>query len=497
MLTQESMGRIEKFWIDRDGESPERIRERRTKQRIALLCGPEIGSSATLQAAVLTAANTGSRCFPGGVSVHLPESQASAELLVPWSEGRSFAAALDELGASKVTVTDEPPPSTAAVVAFGSRADCIKGLQVTFDGWTGAVAPIEYGLRLHEREYCVLAGIAGGALAIGEIFFAFAGVSVEATEREVGLSLWRPDLPWKEESGVGVPVEYLPCEAWLLGLGHLCQAYAWCLGMLPYSEPGEVQVVLNEFDKVIAPNLDTGMLTCPTDVGLRKVRVVNRWLESRGFQPLLVERPFDEHTRRQRGGALREPALAMCGFDGKGPRWALDEAGFDQVVECGLGAKTDDFDVIELHTLGAPSASSQALWPVGTDGQRNADEERVLRNPQYREVKERLGCGHMELAGISIGVPFVGATAGCLALAECLRMLHGGERYQYLRLQLGCPSAMRHVLAPGGYREANAPRVDYQPRRAYWGQSRTAGERPQVAARHVEVSHSSASQPFP
>jgi hypothetical protein len=40
----------------------------------------------------------------------------------------------------------------------------------------------------------------------------------------------------------------------LLGLGHLGQAYAWTLGMLPYARPGEVQLGLVDFDRIIGAN---------------------------------------------------------------------------------------------------------------------------------------------------------------------------------------------------------------------------------------------------
>ena len=57
------------------------------------------------------------------------------------------------------------------------------------------------------------------ALALSELFLSFAGISVEATRRTVGLSLWRPDLEMSDPEALGIPVEYLPRQLWLLGLG--------------------------------------------------------------------------------------------------------------------------------------------------------------------------------------------------------------------------------------------------------------------------------------
>jgi hypothetical protein len=41
------------------------------------------------------------------------------------------------------------------------------------------------------------------------------------------------------------------------------------------------------------------------------------------------------------------------------------------------------------------------------------------------------------LANKSVAVPFVGMTAACLAIAEILRLLHGGPKFSNLKLCLG------------------------------------------------------------
>ena len=52
-LTPDTFSRITKFFVDRDGIEYVKIQERLSKYRIALVCGPEVAESATLQAAVL------------------------------------------------------------------------------------------------------------------------------------------------------------------------------------------------------------------------------------------------------------------------------------------------------------------------------------------------------------------------------------------------------------------------------------------------------------
>ena len=106
-------------------------------------------------------------------------------------------------------------------VVFGTRPEINNGLQVTFDGWVGATAPVEFQARLGESEGCVLAGVAAAALAVSEVFLSFASITAEATNRLVGVSLWRPDLSINDASAVGPKVQFLPAEFVSLGLGHL------------------------------------------------------------------------------------------------------------------------------------------------------------------------------------------------------------------------------------------------------------------------------------
>ena len=63
------------------------------------------------------------------------------------------------------------------------------------------------------------------------------------------------------------------------------------------------------------------------------------WAERRGFVTAIHERLFDASFTRQDG----EPAVALCGLDNAVGRQALDQAGFDFVVEAGLGHGYRDF----------------------------------------------------------------------------------------------------------------------------------------------------------
>ncbi len=464
MTGPDDLSRIAKFFVDQQDTGPEEARLRLAAHRVAIACGPEVAVSPTLQAAVLTTANAAARCFPGAVSLHVWGGGTGPPVIVPWPRNTTLADAAVEAAPGVTPGSEDVPHDAAATLVFGSRPDLDRYLQVTFDGWVAAVAPADHKVRLAERERCVLAGVAAGALAVAETFMAFAGINVEAERRSVGLSLWRPDLPWNSPDAVGVAVECLPGEAWCLGLGHLGQAYLWCLGLLPYVEPGRVTIILNDFDWVVPANIDTGMLTLERHVGRFKSRVAAEWLEDRRFCPRLVERAFDERTQCRPA----EPLLGLCGFDGRGPRNLLDAAGFEVVVECGLGGRCDNFDALLMHTLPIPGRSCPQIWPPGQAGaERTRAEQLANRTRFYQEMGTLARCAHVELAGLSVAVPFVGAVAASLVVAETLRMLHDGERYEVIDLRLSSAGGHMARRASSSYAGSGQPRLSFQPAGVY------------------------------
>jgi hypothetical protein len=305
------LSRISKLFLDRDQAALEEALARRQRHAVILYCGPDVGQSYTLQLAVLTAANIASRCFPNAVKVALAPGLANVPLQLWPSLSWTFGHALTEIvGASVLVDRDAVGPEGKGVI-FGDvnpGADCLR---VTFDGWAAKVGPSTALSRLAEREYCSLAGILGGSLAISEIFLSFAEIGIEAGRRIVGLSLWRPDLDVSDPKALGVQVEFLPRELWALGLGHLGNAYLWALATLRYDSAAEVEIFLNDFDKVESENAETGLLFKASHIDAYKTRACSNWLESRGFQTRLFERPFDSSFRCR----ADEPRLAFCGFD--------------------------------------------------------------------------------------------------------------------------------------------------------------------------------------
>jgi hypothetical protein len=430
MLTSEEFSRIDKLFVDRDEMDPASARNRRIKRSLNLYCGKEVRSNKSLQAALLTSAAIGHRCFPGCVQIIATDEIINSPVVIPFPE-TTLKSALQKVAESRIDLSDD---AQRLSLAFGSCAELPSdALQVTFNGWSGGVVPLGEP-RLPEGDECILGGIIAGATGISELFLKFAGISVEAGRRNAGYSLWLPDADWQSLECKGPKLEYLPTEAWLLGLGHLGQAYAWCLSLLPYASRANVLLYLQDHDRIEKANFETGLLTSAAHVSCRehKTRVVANWMEVLGFRTTLIERPFDSDVRAT--GA--EPGLALSGFDGSGPRHLLEGAGFTRIIDCGLGGTSSNFDAISLHTFPSTVQRASLLWPNGEVRTDTYAKKLAESNAVYKSIEKKYHCGHFQLAGRSVAVPFVGATAACFAISEILRELNGGVKLDSLEARL-------------------------------------------------------------
>ena len=451
------LSRISKLLIDRDQASAEAALARRQKFAVALCCGDDVAVSYTLQLAVLTAASIACRCFPGATRIVGASALMRAPLLLWPSLKLSFGDALAEiLGPGAPTGTGEGQGARALI--FGDAPAATGALRVTFDGWIAKVGPVQTVPRLQEREYFSAAGILAASLALSELFLSFAEISFDATRRPAGLSLWRPDLDINDLEALGIPVEYLPRELWVLGLGHLGNAYLWSLATLPYAEPEAVEFALFDFDKVEKDNVETGVILTTDFLDRFKTRACDAWLDRRSFRTRLIERRFDATFRLQD----EEPRLALCGFDANPARRDLVHAHFRRVIDSGLGGTANNFDTISLRTLPNPRTPEE-LWPdLSTEEEAKlaAHRERIAReNPGYVQLGGD-ECGRRDLAGKSVAVPFVGTSAASLVVAEAVRLLHDGPAYLDIKLRLGNPS-QRFARRNGSYTAQDAAGLNF------------------------------------
>jgi hypothetical protein len=398
------------------------------RYRIALRIDDKDAGDPDHQAALLTAVALSRRVFLGGVTVaEIP----NVPLRTPLPFGATLAEAVVALGASI-----DPEPAGTPIIAIGGPPCQRQGafhIRALFVGWRAGIVPAHLDASPAPGSVMPLAPMLAAAVAVNEAFLFVSGDMATAGRRSVGLSLWNPapETDWLDAAKDEPVLALLPSRLWLIGLGHLGQAYLWALGLLPYADPSELSLVLQDIDIITPSTESTSILSDATLIGRKKTRAMAQWAEGRGFSTAIHERTFDAAFRR-RGD---EPSVALCGLDNTLGRQALDQVGFDFVVEAGLGRGHRDFRAIRLHTLPASRAASQ-IW------HRRDDDEKVDDRPAYERMLnngELDKCGVTLLAGKAVGAPFVGAVAASLVIAEVLRLLHGGPLHQLIDVDLKFP----------------------------------------------------------
>jgi hypothetical protein len=412
--------------------------------RLALHIGEEAAGDRHHQAALLTAIALARRVFLGGVSVApLPD----VPLAVPLPFGVTLADAIVRLGAH----VGEPAAGTPLISITGvpSAWRAPFHVRAVFAGWRGGIVPATAEAAPVPAPVMALAPMLAAALAVNEAFLHVSGQSGIAGRRVVGLSLWDPSATcdWLGTTVTEPALSLLPTKLWLIGLGHLGQAYLWGLGLLPFARPHDLSLVLQDIDIITPSTESTSILSDSTLINIKKTRAMAAWAERRGFSTMIHERLFDASFRRQND----EPAVALCGLDNSVGRQALDQVGFDFVVEAGLGRGHQDFRAIRLHTLPASRPASQ-IWRSA-----QADDP-VEDRPAYKGMLASGAldrCGVTLLAGKAVGAPFVGAVAATLALSEVLRLLHGGAVHELIDLDLKSPEYRSAVLTPNDFSTLN------------------------------------------
>lgn len=407
--------------------------------------GPEIASDPATQAALMTVVNAGQRAFKGGVHVQL--RPPDPVLTTGWGAGSAASVVVASYGG---TVVEELHPDRRTL-AIGSPVAPAGSplLHLTWEGWSGGVVR-QGGDRLGGDGNVVAAVLAAG-LGVSETFQQALGAVIPG-RRDVGVSLWRPDLDWRSTEAVGPALEYLPAELWLLGLGHLGQAYAWVLGVLPYADPSDCNVGLLDFDAVVGGNTATQLLTARSDVAVRKTRVVAAALERLGMRTRIAERAFDEHFHVvvHADQARQEPRVALAGFDDVAPRRLLGDAGLERTVDGGLGAGPVEYLDMVLHTFPAPVGPAHAFEEVPPRDRRWAEAYQAEVDRQTASGIDRTvaRCGMLDVAGVTVGAAFVGTVASTLAVADILRVLHDGENYSIVALDLREPDRIKAIPNP-------------------------------------------------
>ena len=81
------------------------------------------------------------------------------------------------------------------------------------------------------------------------------------------------------------------------------------------------------------------------------------WAEARGFNARIVERPFPGGIKV----SAKEPRLALGGVDNPQARAGYEDAGFDWILESGLGSGPVEYLALRIHTFPA-STTARRKW---------------------------------------------------------------------------------------------------------------------------------------
>jgi hypothetical protein len=368
------------------------------------------------EAAFATIVNAAPRAFQGGVRVRLA---ADPVLRHGWCKGMKASEVVARYGCTEAQEFAEVYPTLVlgSVESWPTDGLC---LGIRHGGWAGGVVT-DPTVHPPGSDDFAIAGVLAGAVAVAEAFQALRG-NVRAGRRDHGMSLWAPERDWLDHDAQGPRSQGLlvPTKLSFLGLGHLGQGYLWTLGWLPYPNPSDVEVVLQDTDKVSRANLATSLLASEGVLGQYKTRALARTLEDHGFGTRIIERRFTEHQRID-----DDPQIVLVGVDNPATRALLGGAGWKLIIDVGLGAGSGDYLDARLHAFPG-TKTPEEIWGDKT----GTFDEALLELPAYRAIERKTGdhCGTITIAGRAIGAAFVGAFAASLAVAELLRYYADSER---------------------------------------------------------------------
>lgn len=400
--------------------------ERLNMFRLNVIYNEDVNHVEACQSALVTAVNCGTRAFLGGVYVRFTQMPICK---LPGTQNQMpLPEVVSALGGACVEAFSASD-SITIVIGPTSIIDP-EYMYVYCDGWRAGVGLGSAGVPFTNGVDFSLGGVVAGALGVGNAFLRVSGLDNTAGDQFVGVSLWRPDLKWTAPEAFGPALKRLPRDLWILGLGHLGQAYLWNLALLPYRQESKACFMLQDFDRVVEANVTSGLLCDLDSIGEYKTRVCARWLESSGFNTIITERKFDQSIQRDSD----EPRIALCGFDSAIARRCLEGAGFDQIVECGLGNTYRSFDSILMHTFPSNAQKADDIFDsaLANSAQVPLDVESLLGS----EITDDCGILAKTLAQKAVSASFVGAASGAFVIAELLRGLHGGMRYELINASL-------------------------------------------------------------
>lgn len=403
MALDRQIARLAKIIVDSEGISFDEAQARLRALTLEVVVGPDAVSPAA-HAAILTSVSVASRTFIGGVRITgaIDRPLNSALPL----QARTLTEAAGLVGA---TVFDGSPSRSIIVGTSGVPTEPWS-VSPWWQGWVaGTTKPNDARWDTGDNP---LPGIAAGALAVGAAFEAERGRCGDL-RHEVNL--------WPVEEGEIAPrfgEVFLPGAVWLIGLGNLGQAFLWALAALPYADPADLSVVLQDFDKVTEENWTTSVLVSGETYGALKTKVAERWAFNKGFSVRRIDRRLLASDQLDSD----DPRLALSGVDKIEARKLMAKVGFDCIVDAGLGHTSSDYDRYRVTVF-------DHIRPTDKHFAGQTDEpvdEAILKGEAYCRLEAEIGrCGTAEVGGASVATPYVSALVASVAISRLIAVVSG------------------------------------------------------------------------
>jgi len=393
---------------------------------LTIYVDPACASEQAAQAAVVTAVATAVRCFIGGVWLR---GATAVPVVLPSREGTiGEVAAL--LGAH---LSDPGSPAQGRRIVIGRNRLPRGGWAVRawWSGWQAGIRPSSDPTPSGDGTNS-LAGAAAGALAVAAAFIAQGG-DVETGRMPQTVSLWSPGAADPRPGRF-----YLPDALWLVGLGNLGQAYLWALSMLPYRDPQDLRLVLQDEDDVRDVNWGTSILVPRGRYGMLKTRMAEDFALDHGFRVRRIDQFLSSATSRWADA----PLVALSGLDRIAARRLLGDVGFDRIIDCGLGATAKNYGRFRLNVFDPTYTAAQHFEGV----EEISSLEKNLRLKAYQEGMagtEEEACGMAELAGASAAAPFVSAFLATLAVTQAIKAASAVNNARAMVGSIGTPEDIR------------------------------------------------------
>lgn len=392
--------------------------------KLDIVIGPDQLATPAGQAAALTAVATARKCF-GRVTLI---ATGDAPLIAPVPLGETLLKAARRLGAR---IAARPRKAATHTIRVG---DTLKpaswSVRCWWDRWLTGTRAFDDDTIGDSR--LPLAGVFAGALAVRQVFACVLnGRDVPA--RDASVSLW---TPWAlgDRDARGPQQFDVPDKLWFLGLGHLGQGFVWNLCFLPGE--AERKAVLQDDESISEENEATSLLVLPAgkEINKRKTRTAQIWLEACGWGTELIERRHHGDIKI----TADDPPYLLCGVDRLEPRLILAKHGFPFMLDAGIGHGAGDFEGIQLRTI-AKGQMIDGLWSAPDDHTEDR-REKLLDKVAYRDLEGKIGrCGTVGLADASVAVPFVGAVAGALVIAQAIRLASLVPAALFFQIELSAP----------------------------------------------------------